>query len=669
MSQLLIVTTAEKTYLGFKNAADGYEEKPIEDKSILTFLKAYLPGEQIHFTPHADQINALLSDDLKLDTPLLNMVLYVEGGTPPVIHSFIKNTASEIDYRYIDSNLPLRLFSNGRASDDFISHPEFTAGMGCVLPSNGFFEFKTQGGARCSQAVDICFDHHTQHALKLFLRRVLKETTPMDHLPIQVEHCITSNSISPYHEHGLSPRMLHVDPQRNPNYPYPARFGSHLLTEQDLKNLVRKKFNRMTFLERDIGYVIFNPPFGRDYMVDVLEARPTMRYRDVFDGMIDHYNTRVRDRLTFFRSPVITVPEELSYWALFFNLDKYPQSFKSDKEIELMTQMLWLNDRAGYTLLERCIRIMRQKTLTTMLLLLTPDDLEKAMMKKNALGEPLLFAVLNRAESVIQKSLSLKTLPERISLLHVKNKHHQSLLEMCLYRRDIIKALLLDEPIVDLLPNLLTTASDLRDFLKTLSQTDINRLFPRLQTRIIPLIDSRVSLVLVLQYLPVEHQRQLCRAMFDDFPRWLCTRSDITSVYQLLQIEDRGILLDSLNRDKKLGSLVNTRYDFKKLLDQTPTSHHLLILEAITLEKRWELLVLSTIHLKTILASIPKPLRQYPAIVALKQLYLLEPAKSLVSFKIKKALPSGEALAQRLKKETREANSPETVSREGPTPS
>ena len=140
---------------------------------------------------------------------ILNMSLFVEGGEPPIIHSFVKNTASNID---IDYSHQEQLFSQQDSMPyGALQAENILSEDGTLISTGSNFEVRTQGGACYTQTIDVCLDHAYGHSHQLMRRRILKEADPDEFIPHQIEQCVTSNSIDLKGISIIANKVLHAD--------------------------------------------------------------------------------------------------------------------------------------------------------------------------------------------------------------------------------------------------------------------------------------------------------------------------------------------------------------------------------------------------------------------------------------------------------------------------
>lgn len=200
------------------------------------------------------------------DNKLLNMVLYVECGLEPKIHTFCKSTASIVDMKYKN----ISLFNQQESKfEKPIKHTAFTGlETGNAISNNNVFIVKTFGGAECVIAIDICSDHEWGQGKQLFETMLTQADTRI--VPENIDHILVSNSCRPIASSKISNALLHVDPL----------VGIHpgdLMTPPDLKEIEINYSHDYGGLEissrEDKTIVIANPPFGTPVQLSFCNQR------------------------------------------------------------------------------------------------------------------------------------------------------------------------------------------------------------------------------------------------------------------------------------------------------------------------------------------------------------------------------------------------------------
>ena len=220
------------------------------------------------------------------------MALFIEGGNPPIIHSFVKNTAYVIDVTY--GKYPL--FSQQKQGRLVSFHAETSVSeTGLSIPMTGIFEVTTQGGACYTQAVDLCSDHTSGHAKALMMRRLRNEKEPYELLPEQIEHCVSSNSVTRTHVNSISDCVIQADPLIQAHQTQDLQLGERTLTEEAITRLTSQPYSLLNIVDDASGYKIEHPIFGSDCNIEVLAERPAARYLPKLQNELTSYNEKVRE--------------------------------------------------------------------------------------------------------------------------------------------------------------------------------------------------------------------------------------------------------------------------------------------------------------------------------------------------------------------------------------
>lgn len=241
-------------------------------------------------------VHVLLSSFAIKDTEgkLINMSLFIEGGKPPIIHAFSKNTASLVD---IDYDKKETTFSQQSPGQRVSFHAEnITNSAGDTISTGSVFELTTQGGAMYTQAIDVCLDHLLGHSKALISRRILNEAEPDEVFPEQVEQCITSNWIDVHDESVISDTILHADPVRSMAIDYKASVGSKTLSDEAISRVKNTEFPSMEINKIPTGYNLIDPPFGSNCTIEVLQERPAGKYTKELKRSISEHNDQACKR-------------------------------------------------------------------------------------------------------------------------------------------------------------------------------------------------------------------------------------------------------------------------------------------------------------------------------------------------------------------------------------
>lgn len=227
---------------------------------------------------------------------IINMSMYVEGGTPPKIHSFSKNTASRIDIDYGNQS---QLFTQQVLGKTSHNVDAITSVSGENVYTGSVFEVQTVGGAVYTQAIDVCLDHAFGHSKDQIERRILDNAAPDEIIPTQIEQCITSASIEIDRKSVVSDKVLHADPIYSMIDSYKEKAGEKTLDNDAKKRTIPSEFPQMLIEGNAGGYAISNPPFGSNYVVEVLAERPAAKYLPFYQEPLKKHNSSVIERQLF----------------------------------------------------------------------------------------------------------------------------------------------------------------------------------------------------------------------------------------------------------------------------------------------------------------------------------------------------------------------------------
>ena len=206
---------------------------------------------------------------------IVNMSIYVEGGEPPKMHSFSKNTASIVDVDYGNKS---QLFTQQKIGSTTSKVDAITTDSGDNIYTGSVFEVQTVGGAVYTQTIDVCLDHVLGHSKDQINRRISSTVAPDEIIPKQIEQCVTSAWVDLSVNSMIGDKVLHADPIRSMHYNYNATLGGKTLNEDAKKRIVSSDFPQMSIMDNDSGYKVLNPPFGADYYIEVLAERPAGKY-------------------------------------------------------------------------------------------------------------------------------------------------------------------------------------------------------------------------------------------------------------------------------------------------------------------------------------------------------------------------------------------------------
>lgn len=268
-----------------------YTKKPM---TLLEFQNLFSQIEVLgsHLLPNVHVLLSSFAIQNK-DGRLLNLCLFVEGGSPCIIHAFSKNTASLKD---MDYNGKMPLFSQQEQDKGASFHAEaIVLEDGTTISTGSVFEVKTQGGAKYTQCVDICIDHAFQHSKELMLRRLFSDANNDELLPYQIEQCISSNTSDLFVDSMLGNGFIHADPS--------VSMESYLdheekaLDDTEINRIIPQGYqNIMKIIHYAGGYQLINPAFGSNCIIEIFKARPVGQYQSDLLPAVEKHNRNVCEK-------------------------------------------------------------------------------------------------------------------------------------------------------------------------------------------------------------------------------------------------------------------------------------------------------------------------------------------------------------------------------------
>lgn len=222
------------------------------------------------------------------DKRILNMSLYVQCGVEPTIKTVCKGRKSPCDVKYEKSS---NYSQQSRETFPANISPLISSLKGTVITNNSLFIVKTEGGAEYTQAIDICLDHYFRHSKEL-----LKKSMDIDiekdrtFLPNQVDHVVTSNSISIFEHSKMSESIVHIDTNRNKAMPV----KDEKVNVSHLSELKNAKYTEMSIQNSEQGIVVENPAFGSNFRIVPTEERKLGVFVTNIKEKIEERNNKVK---------------------------------------------------------------------------------------------------------------------------------------------------------------------------------------------------------------------------------------------------------------------------------------------------------------------------------------------------------------------------------------
>jgi len=219
---------------------------------------------------------------------ILNMSFYVQCGDEPKIETFCKATCSSTDITC--KRVP---FSQQPSAYQPASISQFASHHGnTIISNNTIFPITTKGGAQYTQAVDICLDHHYKHS-KMLVKDIIGKTTTTAVVPDKVDHILTSNYIEIEKNSMVSTNIVHIDPVCT------RRLVSHISDDKistvNLQAAKKNKYPQMSIKKMKGGFLVENPPFGSNYIVNAREERKLEGFSSDLKPLVNQYNEAVKN--------------------------------------------------------------------------------------------------------------------------------------------------------------------------------------------------------------------------------------------------------------------------------------------------------------------------------------------------------------------------------------
>lgn len=230
---------------------------------------------------------------LSEDSTLLNMSIYIQGGSPPALRVFAKSSSTSVDVTYEEA---IRNFSQSAHTTPSNQSEQIGKGTGSTVTTGSVFEVITEGGARYTQTIDVCRDHVEGHAKSQLMKKLESETYDTEVIPAQIEQCVTANSVMLVKDQCLARRALLVDPNMSMIDFYQAIPGEKVVDHHAMKRVLDGMPHAMRVGKRQAGYYVEHPPFGSAYLIDVLAERPVSTFKQDILPLVISHNERVLKR-------------------------------------------------------------------------------------------------------------------------------------------------------------------------------------------------------------------------------------------------------------------------------------------------------------------------------------------------------------------------------------
>lgn len=226
------------------------------------------------------------------DQTVFNMLVHVQSGPSPRIHTFSKTAQASGDPVFNNTqnfNLIEYLVYNPESSVPFMANVK-----GVSFSTNSIVLVKTLKGAYFYDLIDICLDHALGVAARHFEER-LRERIRNQILPLvveQVSHVITSSSTTLCQEHCIGEKIMHADPAIHILSPELERFHQKM-DQGQVSSLMRRLKNKIDFdipnlelCEKDRGICLKDPEFGASLVFNMFPPESLDRLPKRFTDII-----------------------------------------------------------------------------------------------------------------------------------------------------------------------------------------------------------------------------------------------------------------------------------------------------------------------------------------------------------------------------------------------
>lgn len=227
------------------------------------------------------------------DKTLLNMSVYIQGGSPVVIRTFAKSSTTRVDVSYEEA---ISAFTQVGKKDKSKQTEQISERSGLTVNTGSVFEVITEGGARYTQSIDVCRDHVEGHAKSQLMRKLESDAYDTEVIPAQIEQCVTANSVMLVMDQCIARHVLLVDPNMSMIDFYGTRPGQKAIHQEGMTRVLGGMPSRMKVGERQAGYYVEHPPFGGSYLIDVLAERPLSTFKQSILPSVISHNKRVLQR-------------------------------------------------------------------------------------------------------------------------------------------------------------------------------------------------------------------------------------------------------------------------------------------------------------------------------------------------------------------------------------
>lgn len=330
-----------------------YTPEPLSTNQFQEYLQQVLEIARMQ----QENVHLLLSSiPLRMDdNTLLNVCIYVQCGSEPVLEAFSKGRPHKSDIMY-DAT---KKFSQQEPRNPQATHDisAFIAGSKQdpqLVSNNSVFKVKTAGGAEYMQAVDICLDHSFLHSRQLMAQTARADDVGEQSLiPSQVDHILTSNSSRSYSFATITEQeVVHVDPY---NMAVPTD-SENKVTAAELLSAKKSKYVKTTveYNAYDERFAIENPPFGHDYFLVAAAERKLGSYTEDLKEIVASHNEIVKQNTIAAGLAQVSGGSQIQEQKKNYDLPKEVSGFFDELTTACSTYFLeWLLDAESFKIKSR----------------------------------------------------------------------------------------------------------------------------------------------------------------------------------------------------------------------------------------------------------------------------------------------------------------------------
>lgn len=219
---------------------------------------------------------------------ILNMSLYVQCGATPKIETFCKSSSSPVDITYDDTYI---FSQKSNANTPYACSKYIAHRLGKTIPINTLFPVTTAGGAKYTQAVDVCLDHKLSRSKRLLGNFTRLNTH--ENIPKQVDQIVTSNPITLFNYASITESVAHIDPV----YSRSQHMSNDRVETADFNKVKKNKYSHMSITQTSSGCIVQSPAFGSSFKMVATEERKLGGFSKQLELSVAHNNMQTKENI------------------------------------------------------------------------------------------------------------------------------------------------------------------------------------------------------------------------------------------------------------------------------------------------------------------------------------------------------------------------------------